>query len=43
MNTICAALAFLFAFLVFTHGPVYNVQPSPAGHPMNPAHTRTTP
>jgi hypothetical protein len=43
MSGICRALAFLFAFLVLAHGPIYNVTPGPAGHPMNPAHTRTTP
>jgi hypothetical protein len=43
MTTLCRALAFLFAFLVLAHEPAYTPQSNPAGHLMNPAHTRTTP
>ena len=43
MRAICQALAFLFALLVLAHGPAYNLQPGPAGHPMAPGHARTTP
>lgn len=43
MTTICRALAFLFALLVLTPAPAYDVQPGPASHHRNPAHTRPTP